>query len=528
MSRLINIGTRKSKLALWQANEVKRQLEALNVQCKIIPITSQGDNIQDKAIHKLGITGVFTRELDVALINEEIDIAVHSMKDVPTTLPKGIVQSAVLERFNSSDTLVLKKEQTFNIDSDVTIATGSLRRKAQWLNKYPNSRVVGLRGNIETRLKKIDKSNWLGGILARAGLDRLGINPATSMNLTWMVPAPAQGVIMICARKNDDFANKVCSSLNHRETELCSSIERNFLKTLEGGCTAPIGGVAKINEKLGSIDFKGVLLSRDGKKKISVQMSCGLQSYSNIGEKSANDIISRGGKELIQRDIEIESKFSIFSTKKLSEVQKKQIPKTVFLGDSDFININYLDIPKDILNKPIKNVIITSKNAVESILTSSRGLKLKFENIFCVGEKTKSIIEKNIGKVNFWKRNSEDLALEIIKRFPDERAIYFCGNKRLNTLPSLLKKNHIVLEEVISYSTSSNSSVLNYDFSAIMFFSPSSVQSFLEKNEPGAVAFCLGKETAIEARKYFNDVQVANSPDFESLIKLIERNLNKV
>lgn len=528
MSRIINIGTRKSKLALWQANEVRKQLEAFNVRCEIIPIISQGDNIQDKAIHKLGITGIFTRELDQALLNEEIDIAVHSMKDAPTTLPNGIVQSAVLERFDASDTLVLKKEKTFNIESDITIATGSLRRKAQWLNKYPNSKIVGLRGNVETRLKKIEKSNWLGGILASAGLNRLGIKPSNSMNLTWMLPAPAQGVIMVCSRENDDFANKACSTLNHRETELCSRIERDFLKTLEGGCTAPIGGLAKINKKLGSVDFKGEILSRDGKKKISVQMSCELKKYSHLGEKSANDIIRRGGKELIQRDIEIESKFSIFSTKKLSEVQKKQIPSTVFLRDTDFINIDFWDIPKDVLNKPIKNVIITSKNSVESILTSSRGLKLSFENIFCVGEKTKNIIEKNIGKVNFWKGNSKDLALEIIERFPVESATYFCGNKRLNTLPSLLKKNHILLKEVISYSTSSNPSVLNYDFSAILFFSPSSVESFLEKNEPGAMAFCLGKETAIEARKYFNDVQVANSPDFESLIKLIERNLEKV
>lgn len=166
MSKIIRIGTRDSDLALWQAKTVQSQLEHLGHQTVLVPVKSTGDLLLNQPIYELGITGVFTRTLDIALINEEIDIAVHSLKDVPTALPVGVVQAAVLKRGNIRDTLVFKTNEEFLAQKDAVIATGSLRRQAQWLNRYPTHTTVGIRGNVNTRLEKLEDSEWNGAIFA--------------------------------------------------------------------------------------------------------------------------------------------------------------------------------------------------------------------------------------------------------------------------------------------------------------------------------------------------------------------------
>jgi hydroxymethylbilane synthase len=168
IDKIIRIGTRDSELALWQAHTVQKKLNDLGYKTQIIAVKSQGDIILDKPLYELGITGIFTKTLDIAMINGDVDIAVHSMKDVPTALPVGIVQAAVLERASTLDILVHKGNLDF-LESAGTIATGSLRRQAQWLNKYPNHTLVDLRGNINTRMQKLQDSDWNGAIFAAAG-----------------------------------------------------------------------------------------------------------------------------------------------------------------------------------------------------------------------------------------------------------------------------------------------------------------------------------------------------------------------
>ena len=243
MSKIIRIGTRDSELALWQAKTVQSQLEHLGHKTQLVPVKSDGDLKLNKPIYELGITGVFTKILDVAMLNHEIDIAVHSLKDVPTLLPKGIVQAAVLKRGNVRDTLVYKNNEEFLSQKHAVIATGSLRRKAQWLNRYPTHSVVGLRGNVNTRLQKLEESDWNGAIFAAAGIGRIGLTPEEAINLEWMIPAPAQGAIMITAREEDEDFRAICNEINHEETEICTTIERQFLNLLEGGCSAPIGAL---------------------------------------------------------------------------------------------------------------------------------------------------------------------------------------------------------------------------------------------------------------------------------------------
>ncbi|MDX1782745.1 MAG: hydroxymethylbilane synthase, partial [Aequorivita vladivostokensis] len=172
MKKTIRIGTRDSELALWQANTVKSKLEALGYTTQLVPVKSEGDLVLDKPLYEMGITGIFTKTLDVAMIKGTVDIAVHSMKDVPTQLPNGIVQTAVLARASSEDILVTKN--VIDFEKPCTIATGSLRRQAQWLNRYPHHKVVDLRGNVNTRLQKLSDDDWQGAIFAKAGLQRLG------------------------------------------------------------------------------------------------------------------------------------------------------------------------------------------------------------------------------------------------------------------------------------------------------------------------------------------------------------------
>ena len=169
MNKIIKIGTRDSELALWQAYSVKNKLEKLGYKTEIISVKSQGDIVLDKPLYEMGITGVFTRTLDIAMLQGEIDIAVHSMKDVPTALPQGIVQGAILERANVKDILIYKKNLDFLSQKEAIIATGSLRRKAQWLHKYPHHKVENLRGNVNTRLQKLNEKQGAAAIFAVAG-----------------------------------------------------------------------------------------------------------------------------------------------------------------------------------------------------------------------------------------------------------------------------------------------------------------------------------------------------------------------
>lgn len=296
---MIKIGTRASQLALWQANLVKAQLENLGYQAQIIEITSTGDEVLDKPLHQIGGFGLFTKTLDNAMLRGEIDIAVHSLKDVPTDLHEKIAQAAVLERANISDVLVLKNNTDFlKNHENVTIATGSLRRTAQWLHKYPKHTITDLRGNVNTRLQKLIDNNWNGAIFAAAGLERIELLPENHIMLDWMIPAPAQGAIMITALKGDTETLDICAQINHKNTEMAVAVERQFMKTLEGGCTAPIGGNAKITGE--TISFKGILIAIDGSEKVEVEKSVQLSDWKNLGQLCAEEVLNNGGKKLME------------------------------------------------------------------------------------------------------------------------------------------------------------------------------------------------------------------------------------
>ncbi len=316
---VVRIGTRESQLAVWQANKVKDLLSQNGYESELVFIKSEGDIDLKTPLYEIGVQGIFTRSLDIALLNNKIDIAVHSLKDVPTQLPQGIIQSAVLERASYKDLLVIRmceletvrselgiegefrqqrnnQLQTPNSKQSLTIATSSIRRTAQWLNRFPHHTIENLRGNVNTRLQKVKDSNWSGAIFAAAGLERLGLRPHNAIELDWMLPAPAQGAISVVCRESDSAIFEACQLFNHAATEICTSVEKAFLRALLGGCSTPIGALTVIQNE--TIVFKGNIFSTDGKQRVDVEKTVTIKDAANLGETAAKELLANGGKAI--------------------------------------------------------------------------------------------------------------------------------------------------------------------------------------------------------------------------------------
>jgi hydroxymethylbilane synthase len=301
MKKIIRIGTRESQLAVWQATLVQDLLKKQGTASELVYIKSEGDIDLKTPLYEIGVQGIFTRSLDMALLNNRIDIAVHSLKDVPTQLPKGIAYCAVLKRGSYKDLLVYKGDvpSLLTKDEPLIIATSSIRRRAQWLNKYPHHTLENLRGNVNTRLKKLEESDWHGAIFAAAGLERINLRPAQSFELDWMLPAPAQGAITVVCREEDELAIESCRHLNDEATELCTKIERDFLRALLGGCSTPISALAEIED--GRIFFKGNILSPDGKEKVEIDKIISGNEGKDAGKKLAEELLSNGGQKIADK-----------------------------------------------------------------------------------------------------------------------------------------------------------------------------------------------------------------------------------
>lgn len=299
MTRTLRIGTRDSQLALWQAEQVQAHLTSKGHLSELAPQKSDGDLTLDKPLYELGITGIFTRTLDIALLEERVDIAVHSLKDVPTRLPHGLCLAAVLERGPRADILVLGEDnRDISTDQVAQIATGSLRRQAQWLHRYPSHHMENLRGNVQTRLKKLRINGWNGAIFAEAGLARMDLlKDLNWQRLDWMLPAPAQGIIGLVCRADDLSCRDMLSHLSHQPTFVEAQIERSFMRRLEGGCTAPIGAQASVVGE--QYVLTGNVLSLNGQKKIAHHWAEAYTNPQSFGEACANELLKLGAEEIL-------------------------------------------------------------------------------------------------------------------------------------------------------------------------------------------------------------------------------------
>jgi uroporphyrinogen-III synthase len=357
-----------------------------------------------------------------------------------------------------------------------------------------------------------------------AGLRRINLLPKNHLKLDWMLPAPAQGAVMIATLGKNDEITKICNELNDKETEICTTIERDFLHALEGGCSAPIGALATIKED--ELKFKGSLFSPDGKNKLEFSKTVPVNHTTDIAQFAAKFILDRGGKKIMRKELDIEKETLIFSTKNLSIVQTSVLSSNIGTSMSDFITIKYNRLKPVIVKSTIKNVIFTSQNAVEAVLNSFSPTELDFTNIYCVGRRTKRLIEKNIGKVTHVENSAEKLANFLVNNLKNNEFTFFCGNKRRNDLPEILSNNNILLNEVESYKTILTPKKVDQKYKGILFYSPSGIESFLEKNSVNSTTiFCIGETTAAEARKHFKNVIVAKFPTVESILNSVNEHL---
>jgi len=298
------IGTRGSELALWQANFVKKELERknenLSVEIKIIKTT--GDKILDVALSKIGDKGLFTKEIEKELLNGTIDIAVHSLKDLQTEIPDGLKLTAVTKRHNVEDVLIARKKgiTIFDLKEEATVATGSLRRKAQLLHLRPDLKIVDLRGNVPTRIKRFFESNWDAIILARAGIERLNMKKYISSYISTeeILPAVGQGALGIEIHKNNSFAEEMVKSINDENTFLAVRAERALLKYLEGGCQVPIGAYAIVRSN--GLYLDALIASVDGSITFRKKIRGSKNNPEKLGEKLARDLLKAGASEIMK------------------------------------------------------------------------------------------------------------------------------------------------------------------------------------------------------------------------------------
>ncbi len=301
----ITIGTRGSALALWQADHVKKLLErahpGLEVKLKIIK--TKGDKILTASLAVIGGKGVFTKELETALLRKEIDLAVHSLKDLPTTLPKGLAIGAVPKREDVRDAFVSAKHKSIDALPDgATVATGSLRRRAQLLHRRPDLNIVDIRGNLQTRFEKLKASTWDGMILAHAGLKRLKLRDkiAQVIPTSVMLPAVGQGALGIEIRANDARLKRLLRPLHHAPTFAAVRAERALLAGLGGGCQVPIGAKTSTTND-GNVRLTGFVAELDGSTMLTATETGPIASAEKIGARLAKRLLASGAREILER-----------------------------------------------------------------------------------------------------------------------------------------------------------------------------------------------------------------------------------
>lgn len=302
---IIRIGTRGSQLALWQAEHVRAELTRLrpDLAIELVKIVSSGDVVLDRPLHQIGGVGIFTKEVQDAVLANAADLAVHSLKDLPTQSHPSLVLAATPPRGPVHDVLLSPRHQTLdNLPNGAKVATSSLRRRAQLLKRRPDLNVVDIRGNVETRVRKIDEQQLDGLILAFAGLDRLGMSSHVTQKFTAseMVPAVGQGALGIECRADDTFVRDLLAGLDDASTRAAVLAEREFLRVLQGGCQVPIGAHATIHD--GTLHLHGIVLDRDGKRSFDGSIRGPADLAENLGHQLAQQLVQRGARELLDRN----------------------------------------------------------------------------------------------------------------------------------------------------------------------------------------------------------------------------------
>jgi hydroxymethylbilane synthase len=298
MTRAIRIGTRGSPLALWQANHVAA---ALRPWCEpsLVEIQTTGDAVRDRPLAQIGGDGLFTKEIQRALLDGRADVAVHSLKDLPTAPVEGLVLAAVPPRGPSGDVFVSRRHRRFDpLPAGAVLATSSLRRRAQLLHRRPDLHVVDIRGNVETRLRKMEEQGLDGLVMARAGLERLGLQDAITEVLDWMLPAVGQGALGLECRADDGPTVDLLGKLDDPATHQAVLAERALLRHLGGGCLVPLGAAAEVSGD--SLTLRAAVLDAEGKRRIEGHLAGPAADAAEIGRRVAAQLLQEGAAELLR------------------------------------------------------------------------------------------------------------------------------------------------------------------------------------------------------------------------------------
>jgi len=303
MSQPVRIGTRGSPLALWQANHVASLLRPLAGArgIELVEITTLGDQVRDRALSQIGGDGVFTKEIQNALLADAVDVAVHSLKDLPTAPIPGLVLAAVPPRAGAADVFVSRRHPRFDaLPQGAVVGTSSLRRRAQLLHRRPDLRLRDMRGNVETRLKKLDTDGLDAIILAQAGLERLGLQSAITeiLDIEWMLPAVGQGALGLECRADDRATRELLARLNDVPTQQAVLAERAFLRALGGGCLVPIGAAGQV--KLDILTLRGAVLPPDGSRRLAGEITGQANDAERIGQQLAERLLAQGAGQFLR------------------------------------------------------------------------------------------------------------------------------------------------------------------------------------------------------------------------------------
>jgi hydroxymethylbilane synthase len=298
----IRIATRESRLALWQAEHVATRLRQAHPELTVVlvPMTTTGDQVLDRTLAQVGGKGLFVKELEMALLENRADIAVHSMKDVPSVLPESLMLTSMLERADPRDAFVSTQYARFaDLPQGAHVGTASLRRQSQLLALRPDLRISPVRGNVETRLRKLDEGQYAAIVLASAGLTRLGLAAriAEYLDVERSVPAAGQGIVGIECRRDDAQAQRLCAALNDLDAEHCVSAERAFATRLEGSCQAPIAGFATVTKD--ALQLTGLVAAPDGTQVIRKQISGSRYQGAQLGIQLAEQVLALGADKLL-------------------------------------------------------------------------------------------------------------------------------------------------------------------------------------------------------------------------------------
>ncbi len=296
----IRIGTRKSKLALWQANLVKEFLEKLwGVETELVKITTTGDKILDSPLAKIGGKGLFVKEIEQALLEGRIDLAVHSLKDVPMVLPEGLTLGAITKRENPFDVLISRDRRKLSeLKEGARVGTSSLRRQVQIKRLRRDLKVEVLRGNVDTRMRKLREGLYDAIVLAYAGVKRMGYEGEVSEVLDYFIPSVGQGSLAIEVREDDGRIRKLIEPLNHRESYISALCERAFLRELEGGCQVPMGAISQVEGD--RIRVRGFISDLEGIKFIEGQKEGSVEEAEDVGRELAREVLGRGGRDILR------------------------------------------------------------------------------------------------------------------------------------------------------------------------------------------------------------------------------------